>query len=66
MIRYGMVHESPGYVCPYYVDREHKYPRPDNLQRLVPFHAANVINAYVGMCEFTILTRRVIRSLWKS
>jgi hypothetical protein len=35
MIRHGLVHESPGYVCPYCVDREHKYPRPDNLQRQV-------------------------------
>lgn len=35
MIRHGLVHESPGYVCPYCVDREHKYPRPDNLQRSV-------------------------------
>jgi hypothetical protein len=35
MIRHGLVHESPGYVCPYCVDREHKYPRPDNLQRRV-------------------------------
>lgn len=33
MIRHGLVHESPGYVCPYCVDREHRYPRPDNLQR---------------------------------
>lgn len=37
MIRHGLVHESPGYVCPYCVDREHKYPRPDNLQRFVIF-----------------------------
>lgn len=37
MIRHGLVHESPGYVCPYCVDREHKYPRPDNLQRLANF-----------------------------
>jgi hypothetical protein len=35
MIRHGLVHESPGYVCPYCVDREHRYPRPDNLQRSV-------------------------------
>lgn len=35
MIRHGLVHESPGYVCPYCSDREHKYPRPDNLQRYV-------------------------------
>ncbi|KND92852.1 hypothetical protein TOPH_02559 [Tolypocladium ophioglossoides CBS 100239] len=39
MIRHGLVHDSPGYVCPFCPDREHKYPRPDNLQRcasLVP------------------------------
>jgi hypothetical protein len=35
MIRHGLVHESPGYVCPFCPDREHKYPRPDNLQRQV-------------------------------
>lgn len=34
MIRHGLVHDSPGYVCPYCpADREHRYPRPDNLQR---------------------------------
>lgn len=33
MNRHGLVHESPGYVCPFCLDREHKYPRPDNLQR---------------------------------
>lgn len=33
MIRHGLVHVSPGYVCPFCTDREHKYPRPDNLQR---------------------------------
>jgi hypothetical protein len=33
MIRHGLVHKSPGYVCPFCPDREHKYPRPDNLQR---------------------------------
>ncbi|KXL42359.1 hypothetical protein M433DRAFT_153906 [Acidomyces richmondensis BFW] len=33
MIRHGLVHNSPGYVCPFCPDREHKYPRPDNLQR---------------------------------
>ena len=38
MIRHGLVHESPGYVCPYCVDREHKYPRPDNLQRSVSYY----------------------------
>ncbi|KAL7918508.1 hypothetical protein ACQKWADRAFT_236750 [Trichoderma austrokoningii] len=35
MIRHGLVHDSPGYVCPFCADREHKYPRPDNLQRYV-------------------------------
>ena len=35
MIRHGLVHESPGYICPYCV--EHKYPRPDNLQRSVTY-----------------------------
>lgn len=35
MIRHGLVHDSPGYVCPFCPDRDHKYPRPDNLQRYV-------------------------------
>jgi hypothetical protein len=35
MIRHGLVHESPGYVCPFCPERDHKYPRPDNLQRCV-------------------------------
>jgi len=35
MIRHGLVHDSPGYVCPFCPDKEHKYPRPDNLQRYV-------------------------------
>jgi hypothetical protein len=33
MIRHGLVHDSPGYVCPFCADQQHKYPRPDNLQR---------------------------------
>ncbi|TKA68057.1 hypothetical protein B0A55_07464 [Friedmanniomyces simplex] len=33
MIRHGLVHNSPGYVCPFCPDKEHRYPRPDNLQR---------------------------------
>ena len=33
MIRHGLVHQSPGYICPFCPEREHKYPRPDNLQR---------------------------------
>ncbi|KAI1070424.1 hypothetical protein LB507_011698 [Fusarium sp. FIESC RH6] len=36
--RHGLVHGSPGYVCPFCPDREHKYPRPDNLQRHVRAH----------------------------
>jgi hypothetical protein len=43
MIRHGLVHESPGYVCPYCIDQEHKYPRPDNLQRSVSYYLAAVI-----------------------
>ncbi|KAK5136244.1 hypothetical protein LTR08_003851 [Meristemomyces frigidus] len=38
MIRHGLVHASPGYVCPFCPDREHRYPRPDNLQRHVRVH----------------------------
>jgi hypothetical protein len=33
MIRHGLVHDSPGYVCPFCSGQQHKYPRPDNLQR---------------------------------
>ena len=39
MIRHGLVHDSPGYVCPFCPEREHKYPRPDNLQRYVTSQA---------------------------
>ncbi|KAJ2895522.1 C2H2 type zinc finger protein [Zalerion maritima] len=39
MIRHGLVHDSPGYVCPFCPDREHKYPRPDNLQRYYHSHS---------------------------
>jgi hypothetical protein len=35
MIRHGLVHNSPGYICPFCPEREHRYPRPDNLQRYV-------------------------------
>jgi len=38
MIRHGLVHQSPGYACPFCPEREHKYPRPDNLQRHVKVH----------------------------
>lgn len=36
MIRHGLVHESPGYICPFCPDKDHRYPRPDNLQRYGP------------------------------
>jgi len=36
--RHGLVHQSPGYVCPFCPDQQHKYPRPDNLQRHVRVH----------------------------
>ncbi|PGH23251.1 hypothetical protein AJ80_02667 [Polytolypa hystricis UAMH7299] len=38
MIRHGLVHDSPGYVCPFCPDQQHCYPRPDNLQRHVRVH----------------------------
>ncbi|KAK3062440.1 hypothetical protein LTS18_004051 [Coniosporium uncinatum] len=38
MIRHGLVHDSPGYVCPFCRDGVHRYPRPDNLQRHVRVH----------------------------
>lgn len=75
MIRHGLVHESPGYVCPYCVDREHKYPRPDNLQRLEkPFLCASMsaicivlMVSLLDMFECTMSTRtKTIRSYAKS
>jgi len=44
MIRHGLVYRSPSYICPYCTDREHKYPRPDNLQRSVSCYICMVIN----------------------
>ncbi|KIW62703.1 hypothetical protein, variant 2 [Phialophora macrospora] len=41
MIRHGLVHKSPGYICPFCPDQEHRYPRPDNLQRHVRQHHAD-------------------------
>ncbi|KAF4554171.1 Zinc finger C2H2 type domain-containing protein 9 [Elsinoe fawcettii] len=38
MIRHGLTHDTPGYVCPFCPDRGHRYPRPDNLQRHVRVH----------------------------
>lgn len=42
MIRHGLVHDGPGYVCPFCPDREHWYPRPDNLQRHVRVHHVEI------------------------
>jgi hypothetical protein len=42
MKRHGLVHDSPGYICPFCPEREHRYPRPDNLQRHVRVHHADV------------------------
>lgn len=33
MISHVLVHELPGYICPFCPERELKYPRPDNLSR---------------------------------
>jgi hypothetical protein len=38
MLRHAIVHRSPGYVCPFCPDREHKYTRPDSLHRHVRVH----------------------------
>ncbi|KAF1836972.1 hypothetical protein BDW02DRAFT_577552 [Decorospora gaudefroyi] len=38
-IRHSLVHQSPGYVCPFYpASIPRKFPRPDNLQRHVHVH----------------------------
>ena len=43
MLRHGLVHNSPGYVCPFCSpEKEHRYPRPDNLQRHVRMHHEEV------------------------
>ena len=33
IFKHALVHDSPGYTCPFCADQKHKYPRPDNLQR---------------------------------
>ena len=39
MLRHGLVHDSPGYICPFCSpEKEHRYPRRDNLQRHVMMH----------------------------
>jgi hypothetical protein len=31
MTRHRITHKLPEYICPFCLDREHKYPRPENL-----------------------------------
>ncbi|KAJ6086534.1 hypothetical protein N7467_005448 [Penicillium canescens] len=38
LMRHGLIHNSPGYLCPFCPGQEHKYPRPDNLLRHVRIH----------------------------
>ncbi|KAG2001015.1 hypothetical protein GB937_010595, partial [Aspergillus fischeri] len=46
VVWHGLVHNSPGYICPFCPDqgRKYKYPRPDNLQRHVRVHHINKSN----------------------
>ncbi|EXM12348.1 hypothetical protein FOTG_19151, partial [Fusarium oxysporum f. sp. vasinfectum 25433] len=34
MVKHGLTHNSPGYICPFCSPKKvkHRYPRPDNLQ----------------------------------
>ena len=62
MIRHELVHQlSPGYICPFCPEREHKYPRPDNLERSVGCHQCvfqlKRILICVGMYESIILIK---------
>ena len=47
MIRHGLVHEIQGYICPFCPEREHKYPRPDNLQRYTFTQSMEKHNTYL-------------------
>ncbi|KAF7503396.1 hypothetical protein GJ744_003918 [Endocarpon pusillum] len=38
LVQHRLIHNSPGYICPFCTDQEHRYPRPDNLQRHVRVH----------------------------
>ena len=52
MIRHTLVHESPGYICPFCPEREHRYPRPDNLQRYIHLHLSeDEYNAYLFLLQ---------------
>jgi len=62
LIRHSLIHQVPGYICPYCPDREHKYPRPDDLQRYVkqdsPNRSIHVADSFVlGMYASIIRTK---------
>lgn len=60
MMRHGLVHNSPGYVCPFCPDQQHRYPRPDNLQRFVSPSISNLTSAnspLTDMSVYTMLTK---------
>jgi hypothetical protein len=38
MIRHGLVYDSQGYLCPYCLDNQHVYSRPDNLETYISFY----------------------------
>lgn len=63
MIRHGLVHEAPGYVCPFCHEREHKYPRPDYLARYTFTLSAENLNAYLLADTFMCTTPRRIRPI---
>lgn len=62
MIRHGLVHDSPGYMCPFCADQQHKYPRPDNLQRcdLDPLWKFLADGDFPGTFEFITQTSSVM------
>lgn len=74
MIRHGLVHDSPGYICPFCPDRDHRYPRPDNLQRFDPnvpittmLSGRELTKHFQGMSGCTMWTKaRMIPSSVKS
>ena len=61
MIRHGLVHQSPGYICPFCPEREHRYPRPDNLQRYTSQKASSFFfeppNLLKDTSEYTMWTK---------
>ena len=47
MISHGFLHESPGYLCPFCPELEHKYPRLDSLQRYTVTLSVENSSAYL-------------------